>query len=223
MTVLRAVSSSGLTRVKSKVIATDHGEGSREPTLEEYAELVRSSASGDTEALDRLLVHAQEVAWRFSNSVCGRQDDAEDAMQEALIKTYRYIGRIREPAAFKPWLYRTVKNACLMGRRKKAGEPMRLLSLDDPAFGHPHRGVVEARDPGRSPEQLAEDARLRGRLRHAVLTLPVPYRAVVFLREMQGLSTREVARVMGVSEDNVKTRLRRARARIQATLEASEG
>ena len=52
-------------------------------------------------------------------------------MQEALIKTYRYVGRIREPEAFRPWLYRTVRNACLMGRRKKVGEPARLQSLDD--------------------------------------------------------------------------------------------
>jgi RNA polymerase sigma-70 factor (ECF subfamily) len=144
-------------------------------------------------------------------------------MQEALLKTYRYIGRIREPAAFKPWLYRTVRNACLMGRRRRAGEPMRLLSLDDPSSGGSRRAPVDARDPGRNPEQLADNAHLRRRLRQALLALPVPYRTVVFLREMQGLSTRDVAKVMGVSEDNVKTRLRRARVQIQAALKAADG
>ena len=77
-------------------------QGSRDPVEDEYTELVRSAAAGDAEALDRLLMRAQEVAWRFSTSVCGHADDAEDAMQEALIKTYRYVGRIREPGAFKP-------------------------------------------------------------------------------------------------------------------------
>ena len=65
---------------------------SADPAQDEYADLVRAAAAGDAEALDRLLMRAQEVAWRFSTTVCGHADDAEDAMQEALIKTYRYVG-----------------------------------------------------------------------------------------------------------------------------------
>ena len=195
-----------------------HEEGSAEPEQDEYTELVRSAATGDPEALDRLLMRAQEVAWRFSTSVCGHADDAEDAMQEALIKTYRYVGRIREPGAFKPWLYRTVRNACLMGRRKRAGEPARLRSLNEVESGHARSMLIDPPDPGKNPEQLADNAALRRRLRKALRTLPGPYRAVVFLREMEGLSTREVAEVMGMSEDNVKTRLHRARVQLQVAL-----
>lgn len=188
------------------------------PIQDEYTDLVRSAATGDAEALDRLLMRAQEVAWRFSTSVCGHADDAEDAMQEALIKTYRYVGRIREPEAFRPWLYRTVRNACLMGRRKKAGEPARLQSLDEVLPGPDDRPRPDAPHPGKNPEQLADNAGLRRRLRKALRTLPGPYRAIVFLREMEGLSTREVAKVLGISEDNVKTRLHRARVQLQADL-----
>ena len=184
-----------------------------------YANLVRSAASGDTDALETLLMRAQEVAWRFSTSVCGGASDAEDAMQEALIKTYRYVSRIREPKAFRSWLYRTVRNACFMGRRKKAGEPIRLQSLDEVLPASDGLGAPEVRDPGKTPEQLAENARLRRRLRHALRALPAPYRAIVFLREMEGLSTREVATVMGISEDNVKARLHRARLQLQSVLE----
>jgi RNA polymerase sigma-70 factor (ECF subfamily) len=193
-------------------------ERSQDGGRDEYADLVRSAAMGDTAALDQLLMKAQEVAWRFSTSVCGHADDAEDAMQEALIKTYRYVGLIRDPGAFKPWLYRTVRNACMMGRRKRADEPTRLRSLDEVVGspGHPMR--IDARDPGKNPEQLADNAALRRRLRTALRTLPAPYRAVVFLREMEGLSTREVAKVMGMSEDNVKTRLHRARVQLQTVL-----
>ena len=185
---------------------------------DDYSDLVRAAADGDETALDELLLRAQQVAWRFSTSVCGRADDAEDAMQEALIKTYRYIGRIREPQSFRPWLYRTVRNACLMGRRKKSGEPTRLQSLDELLPERGGRGGRDVPHPGRTPEQLAENARLRGRIRRAVRSLPAPYRAIVFLREMEGLSTREVASVMGISEDNVKTRLHRARLQLQAAL-----
>jgi RNA polymerase sigma-70 factor (ECF subfamily) len=195
-----------------------HQEASADPVQEEYASLVRSAAAGDAEALDRLLLRAQEVAWRFSTSVCGHASDAEDAMQEALIKTYRYVGRIREPEAFRPWLYRTVRNACLMGRRKKAGEPTRLQSLDDVLPGAGGRTRPDAPHPGKNPEQLADNAALRRRLRKALHSLPAPYRAIVFLREMEGLSTREVAKVMGMTEDNVKTRLHRARIQLQKDL-----
>ena len=192
--------------------------GSADPAPDDYSDLVRLAAAGDAAALEQLLMRAQEVAWRFSTSVCGHADDAEDAMQEALIKTYRYVGRIREPGAFRPWLYRTVRNACLMGRRKRAGEPARLQSLDDVLPG-PDGGVrPETPHPGRDPEQLAENAGLRRRLRKALRALPAPYRAIVFLREIEGLSTREVATVMGISEDSVKTRLHRARVQLQADL-----
>ena len=193
-------------------------EGAAEAAPDEYPGLVRSAAGGDADALNRLLMRAQEVAWRFSTTVCGPGGDAEDAMQEALIKTYRYVGQIREPAAFRPWLYRTVRNACLMGRRKKVGEPTRLQSLDELLPGQDARTRPDTPDPGKNPEQLADNAGLRRRLRTALGKLPAPYRAVVFLREMEGLSTRDVARVLGISEDNVKTRLHRARLQLQADL-----
>ena len=62
-----------------------------------YAALVRAVQAGDARAMEALLMRAQEVAYRFSLLVCGRPDDADDAMQEALLKTYRYAARIREP------------------------------------------------------------------------------------------------------------------------------
>jgi RNA polymerase sigma-70 factor, ECF subfamily len=187
------------------------------PPPDVYAELVRQASTGDPAAMERLLTRAQEVAWRFSVAVCGDAEDAEDAMQEALIKTYRYTSRIREPEAFRPWLHRTVKNACLMNRRRRVHEPKRVESLDAARHGDGD-GQVDPADPGRNPEQIAANTRLRGRLRAALLALPPSQRAVVFLREMQGLSTRDVAHAMGLSEDNVKTRLSRARKTLQAAL-----
>jgi RNA polymerase sigma-70 factor (ECF subfamily) len=201
------------------VTKSDAANPSDKEVVDEYSALVQAAAAGDVKALDRLLMQAQEVAWRFSTSVCGRADDAEDAMQEALIKTYRYVAKIRDPEAFRPWLYRTVRNACLMGRRKKVGEPSRLQSLDDVLPGPEGPVHPDVAHPGKDPEQLAENAKLRRRLRRALESLPAPYRAIVFLREMEGLSTREVSEVMGISEDNVKTRLHRARLQLQAALD----
>jgi RNA polymerase sigma-70 factor, ECF subfamily len=196
---------------KPQKLNLSEGLAPNDPAQDDYTELVRSAASGDEAALNQLLMRAQEVAWRFSTTVCGGADDAEDAMQEALIKTYRYVARIREPGAFKSWLYRTVRNACLIGRRKRVGEPARLQSLDDTIDSLAESVRFEASDPGKNPEQLADIGGLRRRLRKALRALPAKYRAVIFLREMEGLSTREVAKVMGTSEDNVKARLHRAR------------
>lgn len=187
------------------------------PASDPYAALVREASSGDPAAMERLLTRAQEVAWRFSMAVCGRPDDAEDAMQEALLKTYRYSQRIREPEAFRPWLHRTVKNACLMSRRKRVHEPKRVESLDGARDGA-DAPAVDPVDPGRNPEQLAVNSGLRAHLHDALATLPPSSRAIVFLREMQGLSTREVAEVMGLTEANVKQRLSRARKALQSAL-----
>jgi RNA polymerase sigma-70 factor (ECF subfamily) len=185
---------------------------------DEYAALVTAAKNGSEGAIERLLMRAQEVAWRFSTSVCGHASDAEDAMQEALIKTFRYVGRIQEPRAFRSWLYRTVRNACLMNRRKRVDEPARLQSWEEVLPGPEGPMKLDAPHPGKNPEQLAQNAALRRRLRKAMKGLPSQYRTIVFLREMEGLSTREVAEVMGISEDNVKTRLHRARVQLQAAL-----
>jgi RNA polymerase sigma-70 factor (ECF subfamily) len=193
------------------------GQAGAADSAADYAALVRAAARGESEAMERLLMRAQEIAWRFSLTVCGHADDAEDAMQEALMKTFRHLGQVRDAEAFRPWLYRTVRNACLMGRRRRVHEPARLESLEAPA----HRKATppfEPVDPGRTPDEIVDNRRLRRRLLSALATLPAPYRAIVFLREMEGLSTREVAQVMGISEVNVKTRLHRARVALQSVL-----
>ncbi len=192
------------------------------PDVASYAGLVRAVQAGDRDAMEALLMRAQEVAYRFSLLVCGRADDADDAMQEALLKTYRYAARIREPEAFRAWLYRTVRNACLIGRRKRAHEPDYLLSLDDAGGGSDgHERQVDAVDPARDPEDQAINASLRDRLRQSLAAIPRAYRVVVVLREIEGLSTREVAEVLRISEANVKTRLHRARLLLREHLEAS--
>lgn len=170
--------------------------------------------------MERLLMRAQEVAYRFSQMVCGRADDADDAMQEALLKTYRYASRIRQPSAFRAWLYRTVKNACLIGRRRRVDEPQHMLSLDE-LLPSREGGTqpIEVADPGKGPDQIAINRALGRRLNAALAKLPQPYRLIVFLREIEGLSTREVARVAGISEANVKTRLHRARLFLRQELD----
>jgi RNA polymerase sigma-70 factor, ECF subfamily len=191
----------------------------RQSDADDYPALVRAAAGGDRDAMEALLLRAQEAAYRFGVLICGQAGDAEDVMQEALIKTYRHASRIRQPEAFRGWLYRTVRNACLMRRRTRVGEPKRVLSLDDmlpaPDGGRP----IDPADPGRRPDDVLVNKRLRRRLADAIRALPPTYRLVVFLRDMEGLSTREAAKVIGTSEANVKQRLHRARLFLRHELE----
>jgi RNA polymerase sigma-70 factor (ECF subfamily) len=185
-------------------------------------DLAGRAAAGDRAAMEALLLEAQAVAWRFSRTVCGHTEDAEDVMQEALVQTYRFVSRLRDVRSFRPWLYRTVRNACLMSRRKRVDEPRQVLSLEallPGSDGHPPR---EAPGRDRNPEELVDNAALRRRLKRALGTLPPAFRAVVFLREMEGLSTRETAHALGVSEDTVKARLHRARLVLQRELAGTE-
>jgi len=181
-----------------------------------YADLVRRAAAGEADAMERLLMKAQEAAYRFSLIVCGHQEDAEDVMQDALIKTFRNVGAIHEPEAFRTWLYRTVRNACLMKRRKRVHEPASYVSLDGaPVAG---QAIPEVPDSSRPADQQLMDSWLGSRLRRALAALDPSLRAIVVLREIEGLSTREVAQILKISEANVKTRLHRARLRLREQL-----
>lgn len=169
--------------------------------------------------MERLLMRAQEVAYRFSLLVCGHPEDAEDVMQDALMKTYQYVSRIHDPDAFRTWLYRTVRNACLMKRRRRIDEPAHHVSIEQGGLsddGEPQAVAVEAK--ARPADQQLMDAWIGARLRKALTALPPAYRAIVVMREIEGLSTREVAGILRISEANVKTRLHRARVMMRQQL-----
>jgi RNA polymerase sigma-70 factor, ECF subfamily len=191
----------------------------RERDRAEYAALVRAAAGGNRVAMERLLMRAQEVAYRFSFLVCGHPEDAEDVMQDALLKTFQYVRRIEHPSAFRTWLYTTVRNACLMKRRRRAGEPAAFVSLDPDASEQATAGDVADR-AAPIDEQLIL-ATVDDRLRAALARLPPAYRMIVVLREMEGLSTREVATITGYSEANVKQRLHRSRVMLRRHLEGA--
>jgi RNA polymerase sigma-70 factor, ECF subfamily len=188
-------------------------------TKAEYAELVRQAATGDRQAMERLLIRAQEAAYRFSLLVCGHPEDAEDVMQEALLKTYQHVAEISDPDAFRTWLYTTVRNACLMKRRRRAGEPSAFVSLDSRHDAADAAPVLEIADRSRRADERLIEGWMDARLRTALNTLPRVYRMIVVMREIEGLSTKEVATVTGFSEANVKTRLHRARLMLRQRLE----
>jgi RNA polymerase sigma-70 factor, ECF subfamily len=188
----------------------------------EYAALIRKAAAGDRDSMERLLMRAQETAYRFSLLVCGHAEDAEDVMQDALLQTYRHVRRIEDPGAFRTWLYSTVRNACLMKRRRRVGEPSEFVSIEQGGGGTAEQGApIDVADRSRPADQRLMDQWIDGRLRDALRKLPPSYRMIVVMREMEGLSTSEVAAITGLSDANVKTRLHRARLMLRRHLEGA--
>lgn len=204
------------------------GPGSRsrsaplDKAREEYAALVRDAAAGDRDAMERLLMRAQEVAYRFSVLVCGHPEDAEDVMQDALLKTFQHVHRIEDPSAFRTWLYSTVRNACLMKRRRRAGEPATFVPIEADTGHAPDEAPVDIADRTAPIDEQLIKAAIDSRFRKALAALPPAYRIIVVLREMEGLPTREVAAITGYSEANIKTRLHRARLMLRRSLENDE-
>jgi RNA polymerase sigma-70 factor (ECF subfamily) len=141
-------------------------------------------------------------------------------MQDALLKTYQHVSRITEPEAFRTWLYTTVRHACLMKRRRRVGEPSHLISIEQGIPSHDGTATpVDVVDDARPVDQRMSDASVDARVRQALQKVPPSSRAIVVMREMEGLSTREVAAITGISEANVKTRLHRARVMLRLQLE----
>ena len=143
-------------------------------------------------------------------------------MQDALLKTYQHVSRIAEPSAFRTWLYTTVRRACLMKRRRRVGEPSQFASIEQGATASDGRHTpIDMPDASRPVDEQLMNTWTGGRLREALKALPPASRMIVVMREIEGLSTREVAEITGYSEANVKTRLHRARLMLRRQLEAA--
>jgi len=180
-----------------------------------------SEGTPDLVAFEQLVAEYGDRVYGIALRVTGSPSDAEDVMQESLLKTYQHVNRISDPGAFRTWLYTTVRNACLMKRRRHVGEPATFVSLEQHDDGPVGRSLAGLADNSRPADQRLIDNWMDGRLRDALKTLPASYRMIVVMREMEGLSTKEVADITGLSEANVKTRLHRARLMLRRRLEAA--
>jgi len=165
--------------------------------------LERSKATGDLEAFDQLMRLHEKQVLGTALRLLGNLEDAQDAAQEAFLRLYKSLNRLPDIQEIKPWLYRVTVNVCNdmhRSRRRRAWEP---LSGPDPVSSQP--------DP-----ESAWFGQERGRLvEMALKTLPEKERAAVVLRDMQGLSTREVAEILGSSEVTVRSQISVARGKLK--------
>jgi RNA polymerase sigma-70 factor (ECF subfamily) len=176
-------------------------------------ELLSAARQGDAAALETLLVRYQPHLYRFGLRMCGNVEDAGDVAQESLISMARSLRDFRGDSSVSTWLYTIARRFCIKKRRRSRFAPAREDSLDAPGTG-----ADRLADPAPTPEQTASNQELAAALTRAIDALDPPQREVLVLRDVEGLSAAEVARVLGTSIDAVKSRLHRARLAVRQEL-----
>lgn len=172
--------------------------------------LLDAAKAGEPDALRELVERAAAPAWRWSKGFCRNTDDAADLAQDVLVTLMRSLADFRGDASLSTWTYIVARRACARRRQRED----RGRSLDSPSHAH----LREQPDPGGGPARRFEQLELSGRLESAIAALPEPQRAVLVLRDVEGLSAAEVAKVLGLGERAVKSRLHRARLAVRERL-----
>ncbi len=180
------------------------------PMRQEIEQAIRLLSSKQPHSMDKALTLLQDSVFSFSMRVCQQREDAEDTMQEVLVKSLPYLRKFDSPKALVVWLYKVAKNRCLMSRRKSKFAPKRSLSLEE-LMPDGHDLEHFASTGPINPESLTLRSEEAQRLREAVQKLPPDYRLILVLRDMEGLTDEEVAEITGLRRGTVRVRLHRAR------------
>ena len=181
--------------------------------------LIARAQRGDRAAIEQLLERHQPRLWRFGLKLCRNEEDARDLLQETMLAAARSIGGFRGEASLSTWLFTIARSYCIKHRRHRVHAPARLESLETDSGEE----VMSRAAPDADPEAAAASAELGVALDQAISALAVPYREVLLLRDVEGLSAPEAASVLGVSVDAIKSRLHRARAAVKERLAPAFG
>ena len=180
-------------------------------SIDESHLLARCQA-GDRAAQEDLVRRCQQQVYRLARHLLGNPDDALDATQEALVAMLRSLPSFQRRARFDTWLYRLTTNVCLQYRR-------RLLSRTRLVTSTEEEDLPPATTD--SPEMLALDREQRAAVRRELARLPMQFRVVVVLRELEGLAYEEIAETLGLPLGTVQSRLSRGRRLLRQALLAN--
>src|SRR4051794_32180602 len=179
--------------------------------------LVKACQRGEPGALDALIRATYADVYALCRRMLADPDEAADATQEVFVRVMRSVLGFRGESAFGTWLHRVTVNVCLTALRKRSKARAAGMVAGGTPFALPGDDVDVAVTSA-SPSDLAETADLVARSEAALAKLPEDARAVVVLRDIEGLTTKEVAELLGVTETVVKVRLHRAHTRLRTML-----
>jgi len=181
--------------------------------------LIAQVRAGNTKLFHKLIEPYERPLFALAYAVLRNSADAEEAVQEALMKSYQNLDQLQEEERFKSWLLRIALNEARMRRRKERRylfEP-----LDEPTSNDSEYVPRQFADWRDLPSDFVEIAELRSAVQQAIENLPDKYREVYLLSDNRHLTMGETANVLGISIAAVKSRLHRARLRIQEQLAPS--
>jgi len=182
-----------------------------EDTDKPDVDVIEQILDGDTALFELLMRRYNERVYRAARSILRDDHEAEDVMQQAYVNAFTHLRQFNGSAQFPTWLTRIAINEALARVRRQG----RYETFNDEL---PNADPLVPQHPSENPERHAFTGELRGLLEWAIDALPNGMREVFVLREVEGLSTAEVAECLDVSEDVVKTRLSRGRAALRALL-----
>jgi len=170
-------------------------------------------------AIPQLLEEHGGMVFSLGRRMCNSTEEAEDLVQETFLQAFRSWGQFEGRSSVKTWLYTIAMRTCQRLHRLRAGQPLRMGSLESLLpMGEPTMGMVDLDADSPLDTQL----RLEGKkqIEEAILELPLEFRVPVILKDILGFSIKEVADITGLKEATVKTRVHRARLRLRQAMES---
>ena len=180
--------------------------------MEDDNKLIKDILDGDKQAFSELVRRHEDTVFSFAFKVCRDREKAEEALQDTFVNVYRKLHQFDGKSKFSTWLYSIVTNNCLMKNRQR--------KIDEVSVRLDEEHGVEVSHPsgGPTPLETVMSDELQKKLDSAILTLPVDYRVVFVLRDIEGLSAQETAEVLNLTVAAVKSRLHRARSTLREQL-----
>lgn len=180
--------------------------------------LIRKAQAGDSHAFSELVKRYEQTIYGFSFKVCRNKEKAEETLQDTFINVYRKLDQFNGESKFSTWLYSIVTNNCLMKRRKRKIDE-EMVYLDEPPIGDDDANDrLTIPSWTETPAEVLMRGELRSHLDEAIQKLPLDYRIVFILRDIENKGAEETAKILKLSVPAVKSRLRRARVFLREQL-----
>jgi RNA polymerase sigma-70 factor (ECF subfamily) len=187
--------------------------------MEETA-LIDQAKKGDLDAFNRLVLEYQDQAFNLALRMLGDQPSAEDAVQLSFISAYEKIRSFRD-GSFRAWILRITANNCLDELRRLKRKPTTDLTPEDPETGEEMESPEWLADASLSPEEKVSQKELESAIQRCIQALPDEFRTVVLLVDVQGMDYQEASEVVSSPIGTIRSRLARARQRLQACLQGA--
>jgi RNA polymerase sigma-70 factor (ECF subfamily) len=178
--------------------------------------LLKKARNGDIEAFELLIEDYQKKAFNVAYRMMGNSEDANDLVQEALIRIFKSIKNFKEQSSFSTWVYRIVTNVCLDELRRRKNKF--TISIDEDIQLEDGNVKRQIESEGPTPEESLESKEIQDIVTKAIEELSNEHKTVIVLRDIQGFSYDEISDIMKCPEGTVKSRINRARKALREIL-----